>query len=104
MRWNGLQSDNVEDRRGQSFGGPMMIGGGGLGAVAIIIISLLFGADPRQVMDQAGAGQQYQMTQRGGGAPPAGDQQAAFVSAVLKSTEVVWSGEFQQRGQTYQDP
>jgi predicted metalloprotease len=105
MRWDGLQSDNVEDRRGQGFGGPIAIGGGGLGVLAIVIIGMLFGADPRQIMDQVGGGgQQVQQQQQPGGAPPAGDKQAAFASAVLKSTEVVWTAEFQQRGQTYEDP
>ena len=45
MRWQGeRQSENVEDRRGLS-GGRIAVGGG-VGTLLIIIIALLFGADP----------------------------------------------------------
>jgi len=37
-------------------------------------------------------------------APPANDQQARFVSQVLKSTETVWTDVFKQAGRTYQPP
>jgi predicted metalloprotease len=37
-------------------------------------------------------------------APPAGDAQAKFVSQVLHSTEVVWTGVFRDAGKTYQPP
>ena len=41
-------SSQVEDRRGSSFGGPMLVGGGGLGIVGVIayvVIRLLGGND-----------------------------------------------------------
>jgi uncharacterized protein len=104
MRWDGLRSSNVEDRRG--LGGPIAIGGGGLGVVAIIIISLLFGANPKDVLDQVGGAQQQQqqVAPRQPGEPRADDKLADFSSAVLASTEQVWGEEFRARGETYEDP
>lgn len=44
MRWRGeRESDNIEDRRGMSGGGKVAIGG--VGAIIIIVISLLTGKD-----------------------------------------------------------
>ena len=50
MRWRDeRQSENVEDRRGMS-GGKIAIGG--LGGIVVLVIALLFGADPRQLSDE----------------------------------------------------
>ena len=47
MRWKGRRgSSNVEDRRGRG-GGKMAIGG--LGAVILIVITLLFGGNPMEL-------------------------------------------------------
>src|SRR5687767_4256882 len=103
MRWEGWRSGNVEDRRG--IGGGLAIGGGGLGLLAIVVISMLFGADPRQVLEQVGAGQQQQQVQqRQPGQPRPDDQLARFSAAVLGMTEQAWRQEFSARGETYQDP
>ena len=102
MRWEGWRSGNVEDRRG--IGGPVAIGGGGLGLIAVVVISLLFGADPAEVLDQVGGGQTQQVQQRQPGQPRPDDKLAEFSSAVLGSTEQIWREEFSQRGDTYQDP
>jgi predicted metalloprotease len=102
MRLGNDRSSNVEDRRG--MGGPMMIGGGGLGLVAVIVISMLFGADPRDVLNQVNGGQPPQAAQREPGQPRPDDKLADFSSAVLASTEKVWSEEFRQRGETYENP
>ena len=52
MRWRGRRtSANVEDRRGRSGGFPVGRRGAGLGCgglVIIILLSMLFGADPQQ--------------------------------------------------------
>ncbi|MGZ8364001.1 MAG: KPN_02809 family neutral zinc metallopeptidase [Caulobacteraceae bacterium] len=103
MRWqDGPRSSNVEDRRGQSFGGPLLIGGGGLGTIAVIIIAMLFGADPGEVLNQVqGQGAQQQIEP---GAPRADDKDAAFASAVLARTEEVWGKEFEARGERYTPP
>lgn len=55
MRWRGeRQSDNVEDRRGMSGGGKII--GGGLGGIVLLVIALLMGADPRQLLEQLPTG------------------------------------------------
>src|SRR3954463_15045147 len=59
MRLDDLRpSDNVEDRRGEDYGGggfgmgPRMgFGGGGLGLVAVLLFSLFFGVDPSQLLN-----------------------------------------------------
>ena len=49
MRWETeRRSDNVEDRRG--FGVSPVMAGGGLGTVVIIVLALLFGVDPRMLL------------------------------------------------------
>lgn len=119
MKWEGQeQSENVEDRRGQGGGGGggggvgRMIGGRGIGVGTIAIALLagwIFGINPMTVLGILGGGgggieaaapQQSGPAQR----PPADDKQAAFVSTVLRSTEVVWDPIFKAGGQTYQKP
>src|SRR5262245_9680610 len=102
MRWQGeRESENVEDRRGFS-GGRMMVGGG-LGTLIIVILALLFGADPRQYLGT------------GGGTPAPGvatsrptnseeEQLKHFVGVVLAKTEDVWTDVFQKSGRHYRDP
>lgn len=99
MRWQGREgSGNVEDRRG--MGGPLAIGGG-IGGVVLLILGLIFGTDitnsiPTQdtqtVPEQSATGQ----------APD--DEQAQFISVVLKDTEDVWTALFAAQGAVYQDP
>jgi uncharacterized protein len=102
------ESRNLEDRRGQGGGGRGIGGGariGGLGLVAVVVLSLIFGVDPGVVLS----------TLEGGGAPPASQQQAAqsppredaaarFVSRVLASTEDVWTAEFAANQRRYEPP
>jgi uncharacterized protein len=115
MKWEGQeQSENVEDRRGQgsSSGGGRMIGGRGIGVGTIAIALLagwIFGINPMTVLGilgGGGGGIETSAPQPSGPAqrPPADDKQAAFVSTVLRSTEVVWDQVFKAAGQTYQKP
>ena len=49
MRWRGRQgSDNVEDRRGLS-GGRIALGGG-LGGIVLLVVFVLMGGDPIQLL------------------------------------------------------
>lgn len=107
MRWKrARRSDNVVDARGAG-GGPR-IGGRGLslgGVAIIVVIGLLSGQDPLQILGQIGG----QMLQDQGPvtsqtAPPANDQESEFVRAVLGDTEDTWRAIFQQAGQPYRDP
>ncbi len=98
------ESDNVEDRRGGGFGGPLMIGGGGLGVVGVII-ALLLGVNPAQLL--GGQDQGAPATDSSVGFQPQqqqarpDDPQLHFARQVLGSTEAVWGAEFQARGARY---
>ena len=111
MRLDDEQEDsNFEDRRGQGFGGgPMMIGGGGLGLVAVVVIGLLLGVDPRTLLgslEQAQPPGQTQPAAPAGAAGPSGAQDAevVFSRKVLNTTRKVWTDIFAARGQTYAPP
>ena len=103
MRWRGeRQSTNIEDRRGMSRGG--MAVGGGLGGIVLIVLALLFGADPRQFLEQVpdtgpGRGQQSSRPVN-----PEEEELKQFVATVLASTEDVWNEQFRQIGRQYREP
>ena len=113
MRMDGQEeSSNVEDARGSSGGGGggFRLGGGhiGLGTVAIALVAgWIFGINPLTVLGllSGGGGAPVQQSAPGPAhAPPADDAQAKFVSQVLHSTEVVWTGVFRDAGKTYEPP
>ncbi|MDT7688120.1 MAG: uncharacterized protein QOJ70_2761 [Acidobacteriota bacterium] len=101
------ESGNVEDRRGIGRGGLAV--GGGLGTVVIVVLALLFGVDPSQLLNGGGGtdpnGQPAPVSRPGG---PAGQQQedeeSRFVKRVLATTEDVWSEIFQRNGSQYRQP
>lgn len=102
MRWRDRrQSTNVEDRRGIS--GRGMAVGGGIGTIAIMLLALLFGADPRQLLDQVQNGSPSQ-TQTARQVNPQEDELKQFSSVVLAETEDVWKQLFQQAGRRYREP
>lgn len=110
MDWRkGRRSDNVVDARG-SGGGGMRFGGGkglGLGAILLIVgIGWLTGQDPLRLLGElTGQGSQAPVATQGETkAPPANDQQAAFVSAILGDTEDTWKALFAQNGSQYREP
>jgi hypothetical protein len=104
MRWQGgRQSGNVEDRRGMR--GPVMMGGG-LGTLALVVVVMLLGGDPRAVLQQLPQGQPGQMDP-GGEIDPEKDpdrERKEFVATILADTEDVWRAQFQQLGRRYEDP
>jgi predicted metalloprotease len=103
MRWReSRQSENVEDRRGVSRGGMAI--GGGLGGIVILVIALLLGADPRQLLEQLPSDQQAPATQPSRAANPQDDEGRKFVGAVLADTEDVWKDIFRQMGKQYREP
>ena len=102
MRWRGeRQSTNIEDRRGLS-GGKIAVGGG-LGTIVIMIIALLFGADPRQLLEQVPDNQPSQV-QTSRPQNPEEEELKQFVSVVLAKTEDVWSDIFVDNGRQYREP
>lgn len=113
MLWKkGRRSDNVVDARDDSGGGGgLRFGGGkGLSLTAIILIvgiGWATGQDPLQIlgqlMDQSGQ-TSAPVTPQTRKAPPASDEQAEFVRAILGDTEDTWGPIFQQAGRQYQAP
>jgi predicted metalloprotease len=122
MRWRGgRRSSNIEDRRGAEggLGGMQMPGGmrfpggagmpgarragiGGFGLIAVIVIALLLGFDPSQLLqDTTGGGSTY-VPQAPTGA--AEEELKEFVSVVLADTEDTWSEQFRNLGATYEEP
>jgi predicted metalloprotease len=104
MRWRGeRESGNVEDRRGMSGGGRIAIGGG-LGTLIIIIIAVLLGADPRQILQQVPTDNAPSTSTAPRSANAEEEQLKKFVSVVLGKTEDVWEDIFRQNGKQYRDP
>ncbi|MFK3793121.1 neutral zinc metallopeptidase [Pseudomonas piscis] len=116
MLWKkGRRSDNVVDVRddsGGGGGGGLRFGGGkGLSLTAIVLIvgiGWATGQDPLQILGQLlgqGGGQvSAPATTQERKAPPANDEQAEFVRAILGDTEDTWGQVFQQAGRQYQAP
>jgi predicted metalloprotease len=103
MLWRGQrQSENVEDRRGMSRGGIAI--GGGLGSIVILIIALLLGADPRQLLEQSRGVDPTSGTQTSRPTNPQEDELKQFSATVLASTEDVWGEIFRQQGENYRKP
>ena len=99
MKWQvGRRSSNVEDRRGMGVGG---MGGLGLGGILlVVVVSMLLGKNPVEVLGQV-SDQGAAQTQ--GNAAPANDEAKQFVSSVLGSTDaeivtVMRTGRFSSSG------
>jgi predicted metalloprotease len=108
MRWRGArQSDNIEDRRGARTARPGLAVGG-IGALAIVLIGMFLGVDPRLLL------QGVQQAQLEGGQPQGSSgpvqesaaevEQRQFVAVVLADTETVWQRVFQSMGGRYREP
>lgn len=122
MRWRGRRmSDNVEDqtgRGGMGFpmgGGRLPVGGkGGLGCgglVIVVVLALVFGVDPMQLLgglsQQGGVAvpqQQAPSAVPGEGAGCERSDLHRFSCTVLADTEDTWNTIFQQSGQNYPEP
>ena len=102
MRWKGRrESSNVEDRRGMSPRGKGMVGGG-IGTIAIVLVVLLLGGDPTDLLQNVQLDNQQQNTNY---VETERDKELAqFVSVVLAETETVWHQIFKENGSTYREP
>lgn len=102
MRWQGRkESSNVEDRRGMSFKGKGMVGGG-IGTIAIVLVVLLLGGDPTSILQNVQSDNQSTNTNY---IESAQDKELAqFVGVVLAETENVWHAIFKEEGSTYREP
>lgn len=107
MRLNGRrESNNVDDRRGQSSG---ISGIGGLGIGGIIIAALVtwfMGGNPLDVLQQVDPSSLNITQQAEGGREFTEEEQelAKFSSQILAGTEDVWTEEFKKMGRTYVAP
>ena len=105
----------VEDRRGQSFGGPMMLGGGGLGIAGVVVYVLIRLLGGNVVVDNGGGGGQPYPTQQapqyaghdnqslGGscqGVTSTSDP-AKFISCVVSNVQHFWQKRFAADNQPY---
>jgi predicted metalloprotease len=100
----------VEDRRGMSFGGPLVFGGGGLGIVGVIAYVLIrfLGGDPSAIDTGGGQGapsQEVAPNQALGGScqgVTSDTDNPKFISCVVSNVQRFWSREMQRRGVNYQ--
>lgn len=105
MRWRDKRrSTNVEDRRGQrpARGGLKI---GGLFGLIMVIIVVLLGGDPRQLLQMlGGAGAAAPAPQAPTTQTGQPDEMSEFLRVVMASTEDVWGPLFQQDGGRYAAP
>jgi len=111
VRTDGRESENIEDRRGQSPRGrfPGGRGGLGIGTIAIALIASYFlGVDPRMVIGVLGGmqdgGAPQQVAVPSGPAPKPTDEMGIFMSKVLADTEDTWNEIFRAGGKDYAEP
>jgi predicted metalloprotease len=107
MRWQGRrQSGNVEDRRG---GAGLKLGvGGGIGTLLIVVLYLLLGGDPDQLLQQLPEDVAAQETEHGGTGTyvgsPEEERLKELVAVVLADTEDGWNEIFARMGRQYEEP
>jgi hypothetical protein len=79
--------------------------GGGVGGLIVILLAVLFGADPRALLQQMQNDTAVE-TPSTPNAPgtAAKDPQREFISVVLAETEDVWHEQFREMGREYTDP
>ncbi len=97
------ESSHVEDRRGMSTKSKAGLGIGG--TLIVVVLALLFGGNPSQVLQQvAGSGSQV-VTENTNREFSAEEQElATFASQIFAGTEDVWTSIFRQMGRTYEPP
>ena len=101
MFWrNARRSTNIEDVRGLS--GGKLGGAGGIFLMAIVVYAL--GGDPTGLIVEGVGRTIVQGTGKSTLTPEQQTEQADFVSAVLGSTEDVWSIKFMKQGGHYVSP
>ncbi len=100
----GRESTNIEDQRGMG-GKTIALGGGGLGMIVVLILAVICGLDPRQLLDTSQIQMPQQQQQQQQRNPQSNDDQRKFVASVLGSTEDVWNQVLPQQARTrYREP
>ncbi|MFZ4382960.1 MAG: neutral zinc metallopeptidase [Sandarakinorhabdus sp.] len=117
------ESSNIIDRRGEGGGGfgggglPFGIGGGGMSLgtlVVVVVLGLIFGVNPLQLLGGAGGGgvggsdvgqPQVEQSQVAGPAAALDGEHDRFINNVLVNTERTWGQLFpEQVGKPYPEP
>ena len=101
------ESDNVEDRRGESGGGGFSLGAGHLslgGIVLALVVSYFSGISPSTILSLISGGSAPTSQTAPAHKPPANDAMATFVSKVLADTEDTWQVIFRESKREYRDP
>ncbi len=107
MKWReARRSENVEDRRGVRVG-RASAGIGGVGLLLLVVVGLLTGQNPLDLIQQIGPVPDTAQVGTGGpgAAPPAGEDAGGdFARAVLGDTEEAWGRIFSAAGRRYAEP
>jgi uncharacterized protein len=103
VKWKrARRSENVEDRRGMGARGA---GGLGLGGIAaVVVISLLLGKNPLEILGLVTQIESNLPTQSRPAPAPGEDHAYEFIAAILGETEDVWGAVFAARGEGYEPP
>jgi len=97
------ESTHVEDRRGMSTKSKAGLGIGG--TLIVVVLALLFGGNPSQVLQQvAGSSSQVITENTNLEFTPEEQELASFAKKVFAGTEDVWTSLFKQMGRTYEPP
>src|SRR4051812_33053045 len=101
-----LDPSQVEDRRGRSIGGPIAIGGGGLGLV-IAIVAMLLGVNPGNILPTNQVQQQPQAEVAGVQATAecktgaqANERDDCRIVGYVDSIQQFWTDEFKRHNST----
>lgn len=110
MKWDGnRESNNVEDRRGNSGSGLPILGSKlGIGTVIVALVASYFlGINPLTLLSMLSGGEApvISQTQQAPATSSANDEMKRFVATVLADTEDTWSVILpQQANVQYKDP
>ncbi|KAA9000141.1 neutral zinc metallopeptidase [Affinibrenneria salicis] len=106
MRWQGhRESDNVEDRRGQSGGGGGMRiplrGKSGLVLLIIVLVAGYYGVDLTPLLSGEPMSGQPGTSRN---VSPQDEEAAKFTSVIFAMTEETWQEQFNRMGKTWRAP
>ncbi|MEM8556350.1 MAG: neutral zinc metallopeptidase [Bacteroidota bacterium] len=107
VQWRGRRkSGNIVDVRGGGGRRRGAVAGGslGCGTLVLVLIAVLLGVDPREILGLVGGGQQAQVQQPQTTGQQPTDEAGAFTSVILASTEDVWNQLFRVSGYQYTEP
>lgn len=99
MKWEGRKESSNVKRGGSGKGGVAI---GGLGAVVLLVLYLIFGGNPEDIINNQNVtvpqeDQEYTQTAEE-------EQLQSFLSVVLADTEKYWGDIFDSYGMSYREP